>query len=103
MLLAEAFQAKGLKVPSPNVLSTSVHIANGLLPTGRHVTILPESILRFGTRRGDIKALPVEFPARPRPITIVTLKKRTLSPAANLFIGAARQVSRSLATATSKK
>jgi DNA-binding transcriptional LysR family regulator len=103
MLLAEAFQAKGLKVPSPNVLSTSVHIANGLLPTGRHVTILPESILRFGTRRDDIRALPVDFPARPRPITIVKLKKRTLSPAANLFVGAARQVTRSLATATSKK
>lgn len=91
MLLAEAFQAKGLKVPSPNVLSTSVHIANGLLPTGRHVTILPESILRFGTRRDDIKVFPVDFPARPRPITIVTLKKRTLSPAANLFVEAARQ------------
>jgi DNA-binding transcriptional LysR family regulator len=103
MLLAEAFQAKGLKVPTPSVVSTSVHIANGLLPTGRHVTILPESILRFGARRGDIKALPVDFPVRPRPVAIVTLKKRTLSPAANLFVGAARQITQSLATATSKK
>src|SRR5215204_2709778 len=103
MLLAEAFQAKGLKVPSPSVLSTSVHIANGLLPTGRHVTILPESILRFGTRRGDIKPLPVDFPAKPRPIAIVALKNRTLSPAANLFVVAARQVTRSLATTNLKK
>jgi DNA-binding transcriptional LysR family regulator len=102
MLLAQAFEAKGLKVPSPSVVSTSVHIANGLLPAGRHVTILPESILRFGTRRGDIKPLPVSFPARPRPIAIVTLKNRTLSPGANLFIEAARQVTRSLATANKK-
>jgi len=103
MLLAEAFKAKGLSVPSPSLVSTSLHITNGLLPTGRYVTILPESILRFGTRRGEIKPLPVDFPARPRPIAIVTLKNRTLSPAANRFIEAARQVTRSLATATFKK
>jgi DNA-binding transcriptional LysR family regulator len=103
MLLAEAFKAKGLSVPSPSVVSTSVHIANGLLPTGHYVTILPESILRFGTRRGEIKPLPVDFPARPPSIAIVTLRNRTLGPAANRFVEAARLVTKSLATATFKK
>jgi hypothetical protein len=46
------------------------------------------------------QALPVDFRAKPRPIAIVTLKKRTVSPATDLFIRATRQIARSLGTAT---
>ncbi len=98
-LAAEVFRSMGLDVPRASVVSTSVHIVNRLLPTGRYLTVLPESVVRFGAMGAKIKALPVEFLSRPRPMAIVRLRNRTLSPAANLFIEAARSVSRPLARA----
>jgi DNA-binding transcriptional LysR family regulator len=68
-----------------------------LLKTGRFLTITPASILRFPTRRPDIKVLPVELPLAHVPIGIVTLKNRTLSPVARLLIEYAREVAKLLA------
>lgn len=96
-LVGEAFSNKGLRVPRASVVSTSIHIVNRLLPTGRYLTVIPESVLRFGALGTKIKALPVDFPTRPRPTAILTLRNRTLSPAANLFIEAARLVSKPMA------
>jgi molybdate transport repressor ModE-like protein len=93
----EAFSNKGLDVPRASVVSTSIHIVNRLLPNGQYLTAIPESVLRFGSMGGKIKALRVDFPARPRPTAIVTLKNRTLSPAADLFIEAARAVAKPVA------
>jgi DNA-binding transcriptional LysR family regulator len=96
-LVAEAFRSMGLDVTRASVGSTSIHIVNRLLPTGRYLTVLPESVLRFGAMGAKIKALSVDFPSRPRPMAIVSLRNRTLSPAANLFIEAARLMSMPLA------
>ena len=93
-LLAEAFGRKGLAVPSGTVVSTSIHIANRLVPTGRYLTIIPELAPRFGPMTSRMQVLPVDFPSAPRPIAIVTLKNRMLSPAAHLFVEAARLVTR---------
>jgi DNA-binding transcriptional LysR family regulator len=98
-LVAEAFHGKGLDVPRANVVSASIHIVNRLLPTGRYLTIIPESVLRFGAMRAEIKALPVDFPTGRGPFAAVSLKNRTLTPAASLFIEAARLVTRPLANA----
>lgn len=96
-LIREAFSTKGLEVPRASVVSTSIHIVNRLLPNGPYVTPIPESVLRFGPMGARIRALRVDFPCRPRPTAIVTLKNRTLSPAAALFIEAARAVAKPLA------
>jgi DNA-binding transcriptional LysR family regulator len=101
-LVREAFSSKGLRVPRASVVSTSIHIANRLLPTGDYLTAIPESVLHFGVMGKKIRALPVDFPSRPRPTAVVTLKNRTLSPAANLFIVVARSVAKPLARALSK-
>ena len=68
-----------------------------LLATGRFLTIFPASVLRFPTKRPEIKVLPVELPIARVPIGIVTLKNRTLSPVAQLFIEHAREVAKPLA------
>jgi DNA-binding transcriptional LysR family regulator len=68
-----------------------------LLATGRFLTICPTSVLRFPTRRAKIKTLPVELPIANVPTGIVTLKNRTLSPVAQLFIDCVREVARPLA------
>ena len=86
------FSARGLKMPKPSVVSFSVHLRNSLLRTGRHVGLRPESFMHFGAMRSAFKVLPVDFPVTPRTAAIVTLKSRTLNPAAQLFINCAREV-----------
>jgi hypothetical protein len=49
-------------------------------------------MLRFPTRRPEIKVLSVELPMPDMPIGVVTLKNRTISPVAQLFIECAREV-----------
>jgi hypothetical protein len=53
-------------------------------------------VLQVFPRRSDIKVLPVELPMVRVPNGIVTLKNRTLSPAAQLIIDTAREVAKSL-------
>ena len=69
----------------------------GLLATGRFLTILLTSLLRFSNSHPEIKVLPVELPMARIPIGIITLKNRTLSPTTRLFIEHAREVARPLA------
>jgi DNA-binding transcriptional LysR family regulator len=97
LLAMEAFRASGLGYPRTSVVTYSTHVQLSLLATGRFLTIFSASALRFPTGRSEIKALPIELPITPVPNGIVTLKNRTLSPAAQLFIEKARQVAKPLA------
>ena len=65
---------------------------NHLLASGRFVTVLPESVLRYNAKQWALRALPVKLRATPQPIAIVSLKNRSLSPAVQLFIGHLRTV-----------
>jgi len=93
----EAFRASGLDYPRVTVVTVPREVRMSLLETGRFLTILPKSALRFSSRRPEIKVLPVELPFSRDPIGIITQKNRTLSPVARLFIDHAREVARSLA------
>jgi hypothetical protein len=48
-----------------------------------------------------IKALPIDLPNIQIPVGIITLKNRTLTPVAQLFIDCAREVAKLLATGKS--
>jgi DNA-binding transcriptional LysR family regulator len=96
-IVNEAFRASGLDYPRVTVVTDSPHTRISLLATGRFVTIFPASALRFPARRAELKVLPVELPMARRPNGIVTLKNRTLSPVAQLFIDCAREVAKPLA------
>ena len=100
-LVEEAFRAKGLAVPAARAVSFSVHLRNSLLPTGRYLTVLPHSCLRYSPMRSAFKALPVDFPSKPTPVAVVTLKHRTPNPVAQIVIGAAREVAGTLSEANS--
>jgi DNA-binding transcriptional LysR family regulator len=95
-LIAEAFHASGLEVPRATVLTFSLPIRNGLLASGRYLTILPGNVLRFGADYSPLKVLPIELPIKPQPVGIVTLRNRTLNPVAQLFLDCAREVARPL-------
>lgn len=92
----EAFRASGLDYPRTTVFTGLPDVRMRLMTTGRFLAIFPASALRFSTARGDFKILPVELPLARDEVGIVTLKNRTLSPAARLFIQHARDVAKSL-------
>jgi DNA-binding transcriptional LysR family regulator len=94
--LAEAFQASGLKVLQPQVISYSYHLRGRLLATGRYLSVVPRSLLRFSDLRAALKVLPVKLPIESRPVAIFTLKDRTLPPVAGRFIDCAREVTKPL-------
>lgn len=97
-IAVEAFQAAGLAYPRAAVVAVTPQVRMNLLATGRFLTIFSTSALRFPTQHPELKILPVELPlARPE-IGIVTLKNRSLAPAAKLFIEQARRVAQPLAT-----
>lgn len=97
--VVELFRERGLPVPQAKVLGLSLPLRNGLLATGRFLTVVPGSVLRFGAERTLLKALPVELPNWKLPVAIITLKNRTLSPVAQLFLDCAREVAKPLAKA----
>jgi len=96
-LFAGAFRARGLDAPRHTVRSTSIQLFNALLATGRFLSVLSASTLKFSGTRLGLKTLSVDLPIRHGPVGVVTLKNRTLSPMAQLFIDCAREVARPLA------
>jgi DNA-binding transcriptional LysR family regulator len=95
--VVEAFRARGLAVPRSSVITSSVHMRHNMLVTGRFLAMLPSAMLQFPTYRGSLRALPIELPETRRPIGLVTLKKRDLSPVAKLFIDCTREIVKPLA------
>jgi DNA-binding transcriptional LysR family regulator len=95
-VVAEAFRANGLDIPSATVFTSVTPARNALLATGRFVSIVQGSVMRFNPDNPAFKVLPIDLPTTRRPVGIITLKNRTLSPAAQLFIDCAREIARPL-------
>jgi DNA-binding transcriptional LysR family regulator len=93
----EAFRARGLPPPHITVTTFSVQLRNFLAMSGRFVVALPLFVVELYGDLFDLKRLPVELPMPQLPYAIVSLKNRTLSPAAELFLACAREVTRSMA------
>jgi DNA-binding transcriptional LysR family regulator len=96
-VVMEAFRSCGLDYPRTTVVTIPPDIRISLLATGHFLTIFAASALRFSTRRPELKVLPVELPMARVPSGIVTLKNRTLSPVARVFVDSARKVAKPLA------
>jgi DNA-binding transcriptional LysR family regulator len=92
---AELFRAAGVPRPEGSLATLSIHLLLQLVATGRFIAVLPGSVLRFGGKHWPIKILPVKLPLRPRPVGIMRLKNRTLSPVAHAFIDCAKIVIKS--------
>jgi len=92
----EAFRISGLDYPRATVFAILPEVRIRLLATGRFLTIFPNSVLASSKLHAIVKVLPVKMTLPHIPTGIVTLKSRTLSPAARLFIEQAREVAKSL-------
>jgi DNA-binding transcriptional LysR family regulator len=98
-LIAEAFKARGLELPQERVNASSILLRNHLLATGRFLTVLPDSVLRYNAKQWSLKALPIDLGVKLRSVAIVTLKNRTVSPVVQLFLEHVRAVARTMSAA----
>lgn len=94
LIAVEAFHASGLDYPAATVFAVSPEVRMSMLASGRFITIFPTSELRFSPRPLVFKALPVELPHARVPIGAITLRQRTISPVATLFISHAREMAK---------
>jgi|KBSMisStaDraftv2_1062788.scaffolds.fasta_scaffold88751_2 DNA-binding transcriptional LysR family regulator len=95
-VVAEAFRANGLDTPSATVFTSVTPARNALLATGRFVSIVQGSVMRFNLDNPAFKVLPIDLPTTRRPIAAIVLKARTLSSVARLFIDCAHEVAKAL-------
>lgn len=84
-LAAEWFRAAGIAMPRASVTTLSIHLCRRLAASGQFVATLPVSVLR-SEDRDPVDVVQVKLPVQARPVGIVTLKNRTLSPVAKRFI-----------------
>jgi len=95
-MIDEAFKAQGLEVPRKRVSAGSMLLRSRLLATGRFLTTLPDSVLRYNAKQWSLKVLPVDLGVKPRAIAIVTLKNRTVNPVVQLFVEHLRAVAKTM-------
>jgi len=98
--ILEIFRANNLQPPRPRIVSLSGQLTVTLIAGGRFVGLLPDSVARFNARRVGLKILPVKLPALRFAVGIITVKDRTLTPLAELFIGCARKIAHSITDPT---
>jgi DNA-binding transcriptional LysR family regulator len=93
-MIDEAFKARGLEVPRARVSAGPLLLRNHLLATGRFLTALPDSVLRYNAKQWSLKVLPIDLGVVPRSVAIITLRNRTVSPVVQLFIDHVRAVAK---------
>jgi DNA-binding transcriptional LysR family regulator len=92
----DAFRACGLPKPRVIVSCAHNHVCHGMLADGRFLGISSDGYLHFNAQRLPLEVLPVDFPAPLFDISIITLKQRTITPLAQVFIDCACQITQPL-------
>lgn len=89
-LIQEIFRSAGVEPPRPTVATLSIELTRKLVGDGQHVGLLPSSVVLLNDKRAGLKALPIRFEYPHIAVGIVTVRNRTLSPLAKLFIDCAK-------------
>jgi DNA-binding transcriptional LysR family regulator len=100
---AEAFRASGLELPRRSAVCGSLQFTYAMMATGRYLGMFPASLLRFSGERFAIRVLSITLPVTPPPVAVVTLRNRTIHPAARLVIECIRAVVEPLARPGGKR
>ena len=95
-LIVEAFRANGLKPPRPAVYTHAINLRVSLAATGTFLAVVAASTVSMPSKYPSIRKLPVDLPVAHQAVGIIILKRRTLSPLAQLFIDCAREIAKPL-------
>jgi DNA-binding transcriptional LysR family regulator len=93
----DAFRAAGVAPPTITVATASSNLRGEMLATGRYLSMVPRYWVLLPRRNPSLKILPVDFPNTRLDVAIITLKNRSLSHAAELFIDSVRTLTKPLA------
>jgi DNA-binding transcriptional LysR family regulator len=96
-IAVEIFRAIGLEMPRQRTIHAPMPIAAALVANGPYLANFPASLVRLGGSHLGIRVLPVNIAVPPSPVGIVTLRRRTIGPVAQLFIDHARKIAKPLA------
>jgi len=95
--VTEAFRRCGLEPPRRSATVASAQFVSNLVAKGYFLGVHGTVYLRLHPASGSLKVLPVELPIPLAPVSVVSLKNRTLSPLAQIFIERAREVTKPMA------
>jgi molybdate transport repressor ModE-like protein len=95
-IAADLFRSAGLDLPRRGVVYASMPVIITLVANGPYLAMPSASLVRFAGAGLQVKALPIKFPVPASPVGIITLKRRTINPVAELFIQHARDVAKLL-------
>jgi DNA-binding transcriptional LysR family regulator len=96
-LVIEAFRRSGLEPPQRSVTVGSAQCTSNLVAKGYFLGVHGSMFLRFNPPSVPLRVLPVELPIPTSSTSVVSLRDRTLSPIAQLFIDSALEITQSLA------
>jgi DNA-binding transcriptional LysR family regulator len=95
-LIGEAFRANGLNPPRPAIYAP-LNLRIGLAATGPFLAVVAASVMSMPGKYPSIRQLAVKLPTTRQAVYLLTLKKRTPSPLAKIFINCARDIAKSFA------
>jgi DNA-binding transcriptional LysR family regulator len=96
-LVIEAFRRSGLEPPQRSVTVGSAQCTSNLVAKGYFLGVHGSMFLRFAPPSVRLRVLPVELPIPRSSTSVVTLRNRTVSPVAQLFIDSVREITQPLA------
>jgi DNA-binding transcriptional LysR family regulator len=91
MQIHDIFTSAGFQPPQPAVATLSVQLTVSLIAGRRFVGILPMSVAQFNVGPHRLKLSAVKLTPVHSAVGIITLRNRTVSPAAELFMRSARE------------
>src|SRR5262249_1840827 len=91
--LVEAFRARGLELPKSNLVTLSTPLRVHFLANGPYVSAIAGSL----AHRHSLVELRVDLPSWEFPVSLITLKNRTLTPVVERFIEVMRAEAKLLA------
>jgi DNA-binding transcriptional LysR family regulator len=91
---ADVFHRSGLAFPPRRVVTFSLDVRMHLLATGRYLTMLGSQVLRYNSERWSLRRIPIDLRIPDMPIAVFTLKNRTISPVAQVFVEHAIKLSK---------
>ena len=98
-LIGKMFHDNGLQMPQANVVTNSIALIHSLTARGPFLAALPLSVLKLRPLEPKLKILPIKAMVDQHPVGIVTLRGRTLTPAAQSFIDCIRDIIKPLSKA----
>ena len=94
----EIFRGSKLVPPIASISTLSAQLTLTLIASGRYVGLLPRGVVRTSGAKLGVTMLPIKLPPHGIAVDIITIKTRTLSPLAHLFIDCAREAAKPFAT-----